>query len=97
MTELIFFPPNNLSSVHVITSLGVTAVPPLNETYIEQRFAALLPLEGSFRLGEGLFDLNTYLLYFCSLMWYSPAITLICGQSQVKCIYHIHTQTHRPQ
>lgn len=66
-------------------------MPPLNETYIEQHFAALLPLEGSFRLGEGLFDL----LYFCSLMWYSPAITLICGQSQVKCIYHIHAQMRR--
>lgn len=62
--------------------------------HTEQRYAAPLPLEGSFRLGEGLFDLNTYLLYFCSLMWYLPAITLICGQSQVKCINHMHTHTH---
>lgn len=26
-------------------------------------------------------------------MWYLTGITLICGQSQVKCINHTHTHT----
>lgn len=68
-------------------SLAVVSLPAVNETFTEQ-LGRLAP-PGELSTGDGLFDLDTYLLYFCSLMWCSPADTLICGRSQVKCINHV--------
>lgn len=59
-----------------------------NET-CSSGLAAVLPLRGGeLSAVKGLFDLNTYLVHFYSLMWCSEAITLICGQAQVSCINH---------
>lgn len=51
------------------------------------------PSRGAFDWGKVCLISTLICFYFCSLMWYLPAITLICGQSQVKCINHMHVHT----
>ena len=68
----------------------------LNETYAEQSLAALLPLEGSSRLGEGLFDLNTYLLHFCFLLCgtHQPSLWFVVSLKSSALTAHLRAHTH---